>query len=287
MRAQLRTYHPIPSLQGHADPNAYKQLQDAPRLKSILKGASEDRREPITLDQILNVAVPRTNPINLCFVLSTYAPKVTQLHFAQPRDFFDLIMRTTLSSKSRARAYLWLNWWYLESNFTEEDALKNPFAKGSYPEGTRPLLSGPPAEYRPQRSRRNSNSDPEETSKNEETREINEGPNDLNVSLKFKGLPIIVPPFEGLTDEQASLENVDTDEEVTYGNEMKEERLSMKLSLLMRLTWTNSGVGKMADPEASLLPPRNTQKKKQRDEYARSGAGSPAPSSKFDGVHSE
>jgi hypothetical protein len=47
MRAQLRTYHSIPSLQAHQDPNAYKQLQDAPRLKSILKGATEDQsRQP-------------------------------------------------------------------------------------------------------------------------------------------------------------------------------------------------------------------------------------------------
>ncbi|RDW64808.1 hypothetical protein BP6252_10459 [Coleophoma cylindrospora] len=130
MRAQLRTYHAIPSLQAHQDPNSYKQLQDAPRLKSILKGASEDRPEPNTLEKIKSMTVPRTNPVNLIFVLAQFAPKVTELHFPPPRDFYDLIMRTTISSASRARAFLWLMWFYLESDFTEEGAEENPFGAG-------------------------------------------------------------------------------------------------------------------------------------------------------------
>lgn len=130
MRAQLRTYHAIPSLQAHQDPNSYKQLQDAPRLKSILKGASEDRPEPNSLEKIKVKEVPRTNPVNLIFVLAQFAPKVTELHFPPPRDFYDLIMRTSLSSASRARAFLWLMWFYLESDFTEEGAEENPFGAG-------------------------------------------------------------------------------------------------------------------------------------------------------------
>ncbi|TVY73431.1 Ino eighty subunit [Lachnellula suecica] len=130
MRAQLRTYHAIPSLQAHQDPNSYKQLQDAPRLKSILKGASEDRPEPNTLEKIKAKDLPRTNPVNLIFVLAQFAPKVTELHFPPPRDFYDLIMRTNISSSSRARAFLWLMWFYLESDFTEEGAEENPFGAG-------------------------------------------------------------------------------------------------------------------------------------------------------------
>lgn len=130
MRAQLRTYHAIPSLQAHQDPNSYKQLQDAPRLKSILKGASEDRPEPNSLEKIKAKAIPRTNPVNLIFVLAQFAPKITELHFPPPRDFYDLIMRTSLSSKSRATAFLWLMWFYLESDFTEEGAAENPFGPG-------------------------------------------------------------------------------------------------------------------------------------------------------------
>lgn len=130
MRAQLRTYHSIPSLQAHQDPNAYKQLQDAPRLKSILKGASEDVNQPTTIEKVKKLPVPRTNPVNLIFVLSQYAPKISETHFHPPRDFFDLVMRGTLSSRSRAKAFLWLIWFYLESDFTAESAENNPFGRG-------------------------------------------------------------------------------------------------------------------------------------------------------------
>jgi Ino eighty subunit 1 len=130
MRAQLRTYHAIPSLQAHQDPNSYKQLQDAPRLKSILKGASEDRPEPNSLDRIKEQTIPRTNPVNLIFVLAQFAPKVTELHFPLPREFNDLIMKTDISSDTRATAFLWLMWHYLESDFTEEGAKENPFGEG-------------------------------------------------------------------------------------------------------------------------------------------------------------
>ncbi|KAL1304688.1 hypothetical protein AAFC00_003641 [Neodothiora populina] len=130
MRAQLRTYHSIPALQARQDPNAYKQLQDAPRLKSILKGATEDSPQPGTIEEIKAADKPRTNPVNLIFVLAQYAPKISELHFHAPRDFFDLVMRPTLSSKSRANAFLWLMWHYLESDFARESVLQNPFGRG-------------------------------------------------------------------------------------------------------------------------------------------------------------
>lgn len=130
MRAQLRTYHSIPSLQARQDPNAYKQLQDAPRLKSILKGATEDTEQPSTLEDIRAASIPRTNPVNLIFVLSQYAPKISEMHFDVPRDFFDLVMKPTLSSRSRATAFLWLMWWYLESDFSTQNALDNPYGPG-------------------------------------------------------------------------------------------------------------------------------------------------------------
>ncbi len=176
MRAQLRTYHAIPSLQANQDPNAYKQLQDAPRLKSILKGASEDNSQPSTIDRIKAAPVPRTNPVNLIFVLSQYAPKISETHFHAPRDFFDLVMRGTLSSRSRAKAFLWLIWWYLESDFTAENALKNPFGPGQ-----------PPTD-------------------------------------KPNGMPVKVPRFEHLTEEQANAENVDTESEIAYGEVKRLER---------------------------------------------------------------
>ena len=176
MRAQLRTYHSIPSLQAHQpDTGADKQLQDAPRLKSILKGASEDTDQPNTIEQIKELPIPRTNPVNLIFVLSQYAPKISELHFFAPHDFFDLVMRATLTSKSRAKAFLWLMWYYLESDYSEQAALNNPFGAGVVGEGT-------------------------------------------------DGLPLKVPDLGDLTEEEADAENVDTPEEIQFGEEKQRER---------------------------------------------------------------
>ena len=184
MRAQLRTYHSIPALQAHQDPNAYKQLQDAPRLKSILKGATEDEPQPSTMEEIKAARIPRTNPVNLIFVMSQYAPKISELHFNAPRDFFDLVMRGSLSSASRARAFLWLIWWYLESDFTYDDTQRNPFGPGQDGEGE-------------------------------------EGTD---------ALPLKVPNLESLTEEQAALENVDTENEKHFGEVKRKERIAILAS---------------------------------------------------------
>ncbi|KAF2454870.1 hypothetical protein BDY21DRAFT_351822 [Lineolata rhizophorae] len=184
MRAQLRTYHSIPSLQAHQDPNAYKQLQDAPRLKSILKGATEDTEQPSTIEEIMSHPIPRTNPVNLIFVLAQYAPKISEIHFFPPRDFFDLVMRQALSSRSRATAFLWLMWWYLESNFAYEDAVSNPFGPGQ------PGLAGDATE----------------------------------------GLPVKVPTLRALSEAEMKLENVDTDEELSFGEAKQKERAAILAS---------------------------------------------------------
>jgi len=84
---------------------------------------------------------PRTNPVNLIFVLSQYAPKISEMHFLPPRDFFDLFTRSTLSSKTRADAFLWLIWWYLESDFSTEASQANPFGRGTAgSESTKPIM---------------------------------------------------------------------------------------------------------------------------------------------------
>lgn len=184
MRAQLRTYHSIPALQAHQDPNAYKQLQDAPRLKSILKGATEDEPQPSTIEEVKSAKIPRTNPVNLIFVIAQYAPKISDVHFPIPRDFFDLIIRSSLSSTSRARAFLWIMWWYLESDFGYEDSQRNPFGKGQHAEG------------------------------------------DQDTGI----LPLKVPSLESLTEEQAAAENVDTDDEIHYGEVKRKERIAILAS---------------------------------------------------------
>ncbi|KAK8135276.1 hypothetical protein PG984_003216 [Apiospora sp. TS-2023a] len=130
MRAQLRTYHAIPSLQAYQDATAYKQLQDAPRLKSILKGAAEDRPEPHSLNDFKDLDLPRTNPVNLIFLICQQATHIAELHFPSDGEFHDLIMKTNFTSHSRANAFLWLMWFYLESDFTEEGCDENPFGAG-------------------------------------------------------------------------------------------------------------------------------------------------------------
>jgi Ino eighty subunit 1 len=99
------------------------------------------------------------------------------MHFDVPRDFFDLVMKENLSSKSRATAFLWLMWWYLESDFSAENAADNPYGPGR------------------------------------STPEADSGE-----------VPIKCPQFEFLSDEQAALENVDTTEELEFGEEKRLER---------------------------------------------------------------
>ncbi|KAG5926018.1 hypothetical protein E4U42_003729 [Claviceps africana] len=174
MRAQLRTYHAIPSLQAHQDAHAYKQLQDAPRLKSILKGGAEDREEPSSLEKLKDADVPRTNPVNLIFSMCHSAQKVAELHFPTHQEFHDLIMKTQYSSKSRAMAFLWLMWFYLESDFTEEGCEENPFGPGV----------------------------------------------DYGLNVANQGVPELIE----MTDEERARENVDSLEEVEFGQEKQKTR---------------------------------------------------------------
>jgi len=140
MRAQLRTYHPIPSLQSGQEQDA-KLLQDAPRIKSILKGVQEDRNEPFTWEQLLECRKrglkPLTSPVSLIFLFGTYCQKMTELHFSPPREFYDLFNRTSLSSESRARAFLWLCWHYLETDGSPDAPNLNPFGPTELPGSVR------------------------------------------------------------------------------------------------------------------------------------------------------
>lgn len=199
MRAQLRTYHPIPSLQAYPTQKDYKSLQDAPRLKSILKGATEDEEQPRDLPHLRAASIPRCNPVNCIFVLSQHANEVSQSHFVDKIDFFDLAMRSTITSHSRAQAFLWLMWYYLESDFTKEAALNNPFGPGEYRDG--------------------------------------EDPNNPNT------IPLLVPHFEHITEEEGDAENVDPQEEIEFGEKMtkERERLNAKFAEEEALNEANGG----------------------------------------------
>ncbi|KAG5437533.1 hypothetical protein PCANB_000961 [Pneumocystis canis] len=131
---QTRTYNPIPSLQAYSN-DKVKVLQDAPRLKGILKFYSEDLPEHLAWQSLLDAQKsqlrPSTNPINLIFVFVLCSSKISSLHFNSSFEFIDLFTKASFSSKSRARAFLWLCWHYLETDGSAEVAMRNPFNYGN------------------------------------------------------------------------------------------------------------------------------------------------------------
>ncbi|EPQ60889.1 hypothetical protein GLOTRDRAFT_113402 [Gloeophyllum trabeum ATCC 11539] len=134
MKTALRSYHPVPSLQ-KTDGNA----QDAPRIKNCLKAAllpSEFKNGPPStpaevITKVQSGQKPPTSVVNLIFVLANHASVRSLPHFDPPTDFLDLFMPVELSSASRARAFLWLIFHYLEGTdvpnpFCDEYARQHP-----------------------------------------------------------------------------------------------------------------------------------------------------------------
>ncbi|KAA1468632.1 hypothetical protein DENSPDRAFT_815036 [Dentipellis sp. KUC8613] len=119
MRTALRTYHPVPSLQ-KTDGN----LQDAPRIKNILKACSlktEPDGVPVAPAELRARAekgvAPTTSIVNLLFVLSNHFANVAHTHFGRlDIDFLDLFLPINISSQSRANAFLWLMYHYHEAD---------------------------------------------------------------------------------------------------------------------------------------------------------------------------
>lgn len=129
---QARTYNPIPSIQAYG--SGHKMLQDAPRLKGILKGSCEDPTQSPPDWEILRTAQrsgapkPLSNPINVVFLLSSSATTIDMAHF---KDYaflpHELLSDARFTSDSRARAFLWLMYFYLETDASLEEAQSNPF----------------------------------------------------------------------------------------------------------------------------------------------------------------
>ncbi|KAI0932399.1 hypothetical protein AcW2_001044 [Taiwanofungus camphoratus] len=119
MRTALRTYHPVPSLQ-KTDGN----LQDAPRIKNILKSCfldNESQGALLTPSDVLartrSGEAPVTSIVNLIFIFASHAASVARTHFGSHSsfDFLDLFTPINVSSESRARAFLWLCYHYHEA----------------------------------------------------------------------------------------------------------------------------------------------------------------------------
>ncbi|KAG5337005.1 hypothetical protein C0989_011214 [Termitomyces sp. Mn162] len=120
MKTALRTYHPVPSLQ-KTNGNA----QDAPRIKNCLKAAllptEIKTAPPSSPDEILERRRaglhPPTTIVNLVFVLANHAAPLANVHFDGVLNFLDLFLPSRgLISADRARVFLWLAYFYLESD---------------------------------------------------------------------------------------------------------------------------------------------------------------------------
>ncbi|EPQ28972.1 uncharacterized protein PFL1_03262 [Pseudozyma flocculosa PF-1] len=162
MKTVLRSYHPIPSMQNNE--NTRRNMQDAPRMKSLLKAvlldherasaptagptagqpppppkppkvnllsdeAPGDFRE--TIKRYRDGTRPPTSVVTLIFLFSLHANDVTATHFPQPHDSHALFYphpSHPLTAKQRAEAFLWLLYHYLEGPASEPPAeLENPF----------------------------------------------------------------------------------------------------------------------------------------------------------------
>jgi len=131
LRAYMRTYHPIPCLQ--KDEYCQTNLQDAPRIKTMLKSCqlpSEFNHEPYSLPEIAKRSAlgyrPPTTVVNLIFELFGLEPYVSMKYFPEGFVLHDLFSPTTIPTKLRAYAFLWLM-----HHFLEDPSALNDFAHDS------------------------------------------------------------------------------------------------------------------------------------------------------------
>ncbi|KAI5951528.1 hypothetical protein KGF54_004602 [Candida jiufengensis] len=139
MKSTLRTYHSIPSLQTGPEGGTVKQLQDTPRLKSIIKAVSDGDNKQSLLSDLVDkpsIVKPNTNIVQLLFLLSNANINIPYLDQAS-ESLLDFFVNTTISPNSRAQRLLWLIYTYLETNFSEEEMSQNPFGGQTIPEAVK------------------------------------------------------------------------------------------------------------------------------------------------------
>ncbi|KIY72760.1 hypothetical protein CYLTODRAFT_417544 [Cylindrobasidium torrendii FP15055 ss-10] len=128
-KTTVRTYHPIPAFE-RVDGN----LQDAPRIKALLKSSLLPEEDPRSLPsspaEIKALAMsgksPPTNIANIIFTLASHSPALGE-EFLGEYEFIDLFLPLDISSSSRARIFLWLCYHYYEfSSPNPEGAVDSP-----------------------------------------------------------------------------------------------------------------------------------------------------------------
>ncbi|RCK55335.1 Ino eighty subunit 1 [Candida viswanathii] len=131
MKSTLRTYHSIPSLQTGPKGGTVQQLQDTPRLKSILKAVCEGEENNVNLLNCIIANPPKTKPntniIQLLFLLSNAIHGVPYMDDQPNSHLLEFFVNTKIHPQNRANRFLWLLYTFLETNFTKEELSKNPF----------------------------------------------------------------------------------------------------------------------------------------------------------------
>lgn len=136
MRSSLRTFHSIPSLQADPITGTSKQLQDTPRLKSILKAVSDSKEDYKVIEDLLAnppIKKPNTNLVLLLFLFSNNTNGIKFHHEHTPEcrhttnSFMEFFLETNIHPANRARRLLWLMYTYLETDFSPEQLALNPF----------------------------------------------------------------------------------------------------------------------------------------------------------------
>ncbi|MBW0463353.1 hypothetical protein O181_003068 [Austropuccinia psidii MF-1] len=129
LRAYMRTYHPIPCLQ--KDEYCQTNLQDAPRIKTMLKTCVLPFEPNKDSDSLMSIAHrsaqgyrPPTTVVNLIFELFNNDLFISRRYFPEGFVLHDLFSPTTIPTKLRAYAFLWLMHHFLEdpSSFVDFEA---------------------------------------------------------------------------------------------------------------------------------------------------------------------
>lgn len=137
MKSTLRTYHSIPCLQTGPQGGTIRQLQDTPRLKSIIKAVNEGQEQKVkSLDELVkspSSTKPNTDIVQLFFLLSEANNGIP---FIEDESFhlLDLFVNTEVTPQSRAKKLLWLFYTFLETDFTPGQIAQNPFGGARIPD---------------------------------------------------------------------------------------------------------------------------------------------------------
>ncbi|KAH8835359.1 hypothetical protein DL96DRAFT_45203 [Flagelloscypha sp. PMI_526] len=141
MKTAIRLYHPVPCLQ-----TTQGNLQDAPRIRHILKGchvpADNGEDLPSALEEVTarrdQNKFPSTSAVNLIFILSSPKLSIPNLNptVTESITFSELFTPRQFTSSSRAQLFLWLMYQFLELT----PGGLNPFTHPDYPDCSPPLV---------------------------------------------------------------------------------------------------------------------------------------------------